>query len=908
MLIRVNGGAGGFADYMERGHKQGRLEDRDELDNRVVLHGDLVEFESIVQGIEGNQEKYLHITLGFAEHNIAQDTLRNITQDFVQFATTGYRDTNEIYIYAEAHLPRIKQGIDYRTGEVYDRLAHIHIAIPLRNLATGTREEIFGLHDQRVKWLDAFQEYTNQTYGLKSPKESMRVHGHQGDALARYKGDQFPGGEDAKAVKAWLATLAKTAQSYADFQAQISAHGELRRRYEGTPREYLWFKPDGAKQGINLREQMFRESYFLTEAGQRPVPTDADEKTYLDEPARGGGLPQTGYQKLMEEWRDYGALELRFAGAKGRRERYGITDDMAPAEKLAILKTREAKFYTKHAARFAELENGHERGIQPAGRAGRVNVRGRRGHDDDRDRSSRDFADSDGAAGRALASGRADRRGDGSGPIVGPLPDLRSSRPRDGRSDAADAVLSGDVPRHQGDDQQVHGLAGRGNDAQGSGSRLSGLASKLKATVDIEAAAAEFEGDSSELGQAGKECVERIRQREALPRITEIRDSLEPARLLAHLAETHRLDTRLYQVEGQKIVAGRRSLTVNDFLAKEMHLAWPQAETILRQTWQAQQDREPYRPPEQAQVTDRQLWDSFKGWKGEQIEAGKAERKAIYDQQTRELAELKAGYKAEKQRIIDSHGRGREAAARRNAELSMLRMLQLLNEREIRQRAAEIRDASFQRDLSFRGFLVERSDAGDLVAFERLRRMAPEAAEQIKGNRATGKQHLKVEDLAADDKRLVEVLLPAEALAKKGMHRQVDRDGNVSYYRGATLLLVDQRNAVTSLHEDTNTLQLQLEFAVCKFGYQNLRLDGTDSFKRRIVELAAKRKEFAHLAFDDKALQAQLEAARKAMQKKPVAQESNKPAPAPAPRAQQASQEAKPVPKPANKPSSGPKR
>lgn len=860
MLIRVGGGRSGFAEYMERGRKAGREEDRDDLDCRLVLRGDLDEFERIVESMETDGEKYLHITLSFAEDHIPDDVLRQIDAEFHQFLTAAYPNNGEeIYVYGEAHQPRIKQAINEKTGEVHERLVHIHYAIPKTNLVTGSHENPIGIHQVNLHWLEGFQEYANEKYNLASPKDNPRISGGKGEILERQKGDEFPAVQSTKAIKEWAAGIAQKVASFDAFRQQLAEHGEVQVRNAGKANEYLWLKPEGAEKGINLREIHYRPEYFRVAPGQRPVA--GKEKEYRDvaERTTGYGLQaegeQTQWQNRMADWQAYGAKEMRWAGSLLRQQRYGITSDTPPAERLAILNGREAKFYKKHADRFEELENGYdqtdkiERGLRYGSRAGDLGDRL-----SDRNGSSRNTGDFNGAAGRALASRAADCGVIGTGePVIQPLPDLLQSRAVAGRSGAADAVLSGDVPRHQGNDQQVHGVAGRGNNDSAAGSGITSLVAKLKST-DIEQTSYEIEGESSEIGQLARSLIEDIRQKSAAPRIAEIREGLKPERLLAHLAESNRLNTKLYKVEGQQIVAGRRSLSVNDFLTKEMHLAWSQAEAILHQTWGQQQRQEPYKEPEQAQVTDRELWDQFKGWKGEQIAAAKAERKAIYDQQSAELHVIRAEAKAERQEINQNARRGREGYAERQHALSVSRMGQILAEQEIRGQVARKRDSTFNKEISFREFLVERSNGGDLVALERLRRMAPEQVKEAEGNRTTGEQH---QSFKQGDKAM-EVMLPREALAKRGMTSSVDRSGNVSYYQGEKLLLIDQRHSVVSQVEDSATMQMQLEFAIRKFGYESLKLNGTDTFLDSMIRMAAD-KRFSKLTFEDKTHQARLD-------------------------------------------------
>lgn len=877
MLIRFSGGSGGFGNYMERGRKAGRVEDRDQLDRRVVLSGDLDQFERIVDGIEDGYSinkktgvpvlanKYLHITLSFAEDHVPDEVMRKIVQDFKRMACAGFRDPEELYIYAEAHVPRIKQGIDERSGELHDRLTHIHIAIPLRNMVTGTREEIFGMHGSlkhladgrvevsdeslRVKWIDAFQEDTNQRYGLKSPKDSPRNIGGKGEILQRQKGDEFPAVANAKEIKLWAAGLAETSRDYGSFRDQLSVHGEVLRRNKDTENEYLWFKPEGAKSGFNLRENGFRPAYFDAPVGSRMSLTEPKAKEYLDVSARAGGEGleagrKTKYGAIMDDWKRYGALEMRFAGAYGRRDRYGITNDMTPEEKLAILEVREAKFYKKHAEKFNLLENENGRGFRPRGfqSAGQ--------HYDGRHGSGRSVGDFNGAAGRALAGGRADRRGDGTEPVIQPLPELRQSRAGDGRSSADSLVLSGDVPGHQGSDYEMHRLGGRADRNQGgSKEQGQGLIARLK-PVALDAAALASEASSSEVGQMVRDLTDRIQQEEAQGRTAEIKKGLQPERLLASLADSHRLNTKLYKVEGQNIVAGTRSLTINDFLTKEMHLPWPQAEAILHQNWEQQQRNEPYQAPEQASLTDKQLWGAFREWKTQRVADNKREYREIQDRKTASLSEIRQQGKADRKEIREQGGKGREAFLQRTEAISRQRMTQVFAEAAVMRQANAEREATYQNRLGFQDFLIERSNQGDQVALNRLRKMSPDF--ELDGNKTAGQPK---KDIAP---------MPIE-----NIQSVVDRRGTVSYFtKQGEFVLADSKDSVVTRNESKEILQLQLDFSIKKFGYENLKLNGTDTFVDSMIRMAAD-KRFSKLTFFDEAHQVRLDQYRAEQHKKP---------------------------------------
>ncbi|GAL12227.1 relaxase [Vibrio astriarenae] len=53
MLIRVGGGSGGIKEYLEQGIKNGRDFSRDELDERLILDGNIEVMNSVIQSMEG---------------------------------------------------------------------------------------------------------------------------------------------------------------------------------------------------------------------------------------------------------------------------------------------------------------------------------------------------------------------------------------------------------------------------------------------------------------------------------------------------------------------------------------------------------------------------------------------------------------------------------------------------------------------------------------------------------------------------------------------------------------------------------------------------------------------------------------------------------------------------------------
>lgn len=140
----------------KRGEKRQELS-RDELDERVILDGDLGLTQMVYQQIpDKGQERYATFTLSFREDEIPNETLLEITKEFKQFLMYAYEE-DEYNFYAEAHLPKVKETIDKKTGEKVERKPHVHIFVPRKNLLTGKEMNPRGMFDSNVKYFEAFQ-------------------------------------------------------------------------------------------------------------------------------------------------------------------------------------------------------------------------------------------------------------------------------------------------------------------------------------------------------------------------------------------------------------------------------------------------------------------------------------------------------------------------------------------------------------------------------------------------------------------------------------------------------------------------------------------------------------------------------------------------------------------------------
>ncbi|EEB1245405.1 relaxase, partial [Salmonella enterica] len=265
MLARINGGNSGIREYLENGLKQGREFGRDDLDNRIILDGNIDHLENTINSIEDKgQERYMHITLSFAENEISKKTLQAVTEEYKNLLMNAYH-TDEYCFYAEAHLPKIKNITDEKTGEVIERKPHIHIVIPRTNLVTQKSLNPRGdvTKSNSIKLMDSIQEHINNKYNLISPKDSIRVSdNNHANVLSRYKGDFFKGRETTIKKEIFNDLDSKNIRTEKDFLNNLARYGEVKTYNKGKENQYHAVKlPDNDK-FTRLKSPLFSEQYI----------------------------------------------------------------------------------------------------------------------------------------------------------------------------------------------------------------------------------------------------------------------------------------------------------------------------------------------------------------------------------------------------------------------------------------------------------------------------------------------------------------------------------------------------------------------------------------------------------------------------------------------------------------------
>ncbi|WP_150137777.1 LPD7 domain-containing protein [Candidatus Enterovibrio escicola] len=325
MLIRVSGGKAGIKEYLEEGVKNGRGYSRDELDERVVLDGDLELIDIIIQNMETEGEKYMHITLSFKEDHVDEDTLKAITKEFKDFAMMAYLD-EELSFYAEAHLPKIKTYIDKSTGETVERKPHIHVIIPEKNLASGKRLEPFGLVRKNEHFIDAFQEIINEKYQLASPKHHVRTAFTT--TISSHRIDIFSAQNRATKNQALDVLLEGNIISRHEFAQKLEAKGfEVTVRNEGKDYEYLNIRSPEQKRGVNLKDNVFQPQFVTLPKAAKLKLLDNQYNLYREnDESQFKASPR--HHKDLEHWNNTRAYELRYVNRRNRQSYKNLTPEL----------------------------------------------------------------------------------------------------------------------------------------------------------------------------------------------------------------------------------------------------------------------------------------------------------------------------------------------------------------------------------------------------------------------------------------------------------------------------------------------------------------------------------------------------------------------------------------------------
>lgn len=274
MLARVTGGKSGIVEYLVNGIKTGRELDRDTLDNRICLDGNINITDKIINSMS-SEENYLHITLSFNDRGIDIDKIQLAYQEYKKHILNAYED-DEFNIYAEIHQPKIKSYKDKKTGETIERYPHVHIVLPKMNLVTGKTFNPFGKYSDSIKYHDAIQESVNRKFRLSSPYDNQRPIEFQGNSkfISRYKGDTF-NNKNVKFKSELLDVILKNnIRNRVALIQELKKYGSVSLGSSKLKGDYLKVMPFGTTTNIRLTEGCFNEKFLVERTLVREKPSN----------------------------------------------------------------------------------------------------------------------------------------------------------------------------------------------------------------------------------------------------------------------------------------------------------------------------------------------------------------------------------------------------------------------------------------------------------------------------------------------------------------------------------------------------------------------------------------------------------------------------------------------------------
>jgi hypothetical protein len=887
MLIRPQGRHDGVKEYLEDGRKLGRELERDEMDERVILIGDLELTNSIIQSIKvaSDVDRYLSVTMSFKEDEVSRETLLAITEEFRAFVSVAYRP-DEINFYAEAHLPKIKSYLDDASGKLIERKPHIHVVIPKTNLISGGHLEPLGFVKSNIDFIDAFQEHINAKYGLASPKDNRRIEfSNASEMISRYKGDLFK--DSSRDLKETLldSLLDRKIEQYDDFMALLAEHGQTRLRNRGRENEYPNVKAADAAKGVNLKDHVFSRAFVELPTAEKLMQLSADIEPKYES---SGTTRETAPEILetLKRWHTTRALEVKYLH-NGNTKSFPAYQAASVNERVAMLEQRRDAFYSKH------LEDHHESGsARPSiGRSGTtpgsasggstpggprgVNEHGAGGRRLRGDGRLYEFDRTAGIGSRV--DPRLDAGGDarfpcgpGSGSPGGLPPNARHDIPSGPRG-AAERQQHGALPNSQGaPSPALDGMRGMsGVPVDRFAPRRAVLVpdhalhqleheravppDSVRRNSHRERAGVRATGRRSDsvLSQRMRDERERISQRSAGDEYSVIRANLDPRRLLAELSHTHGVRPEKYGItQGRdgagRIRAGARHLNLSDFLTKELHLPWRDASEILRGSYQRQISGAAL--PMGRELPRAALWREYTT---DRDVFRRARQDAMAAQQTSEQsrrAQIKQTFNVARDAArnnLDLRPSGRRAL------VSIARMTKADAEQTLRGQIQLERDALIAKygqrhGASFGEFLQARAQAGDTHALVELRRMRPTTPETPQPEEnwvmPAGEEHArgKRQTPTAEDKADSSESGYDNRIIYRAPHLsyEVHRDGDVTYRHDGRSVVRDYGSAVRVLQTDRAAIEAALRLSRAKFG-PVLKLRGPVKMQREAARAAA---------------------------------------------------------------------
>ena len=807
MIVEFGGGKGGLKEYLEHGKKRGRELHRDQLDQRVPLAGDLTVFEMATETHGGAGHHYDHITLSFSESHVSDEMLQTAAAEFRDHALAAWpeRERHRIAFYAEAHRPRMLSYIHSETGELVERLTHIHIGLGKHDLLTGASIEPLGFlgpQSDNLKYIDAWQESFNARHGFTSPKDNPKITPENAvDVLSRYTGQRpdhlgtFNEKKAALEITLQKEIIAENITTWDNFSELLATHGAVSKMREGQFGECYRIKPHGAARAMRLQGVFFQRQFI-----ERPT---AEKIAIVSERARTAYLEQMQPRKApqyvartLSDWHQFKARENRFlhTGSKFYQEVYKPADAVTRHHLLDQIEKEYDGIQGSAATQARKIATARNR-------VPRLPVRDLDGIQSRTEMLLRDHSSLDV---RAESTAQSDG--------VGVRQTVGLGRRRDGEVDSftqsdAGTGLSGSV----------------GSDRDGAPAGDAGQRHRV-----IQA--------SSVLNRVHADRRERYEQAIDKESYADIRQHLDCAQLLGSLSHTHGLNPELYQLTKAKdgtsrIQCGSRALSPSDFLTKELGLPWRDAAQILRKTFEHQMGSKVMVARGRAAASP--LWRELKS---EQL-AGKPvamQRLQAFDADTKaNRAVLFAALKAEQTKVLAGL-----TGIRRKAAQSLGKLQAAMAKAEFSEARRALRKSLQPSQANaWRSFLQVRAQTGSEEALAALRKLDG-TARAVPAQSITGTLHL---DDKEDEKKRRRRARESSASILKMLTHSVEINGDITYSQHGRAVLRDEGRYLAVLDEHSEeAIVAALLLAREKFG-TNLTLTGSAEFQRRVVAVAVAR-------------------------------------------------------------------
>jgi len=896
-LIRITGGVEGLAEYLERGEKKGRRQTRDQLDERVVLAGDLELTDTLIKSMSTKGDRFLHITFSLKEDSVPLETLQGIVRDFEKFAFSAFRK-DEYNYYAEAHLPKIKSVSDEFLGSDIVRLPHIHIVVPKVNLLTGETLNPFGWTVRCIKHIDAFQELTNHKYGLASPKENRRNGFFEhSEIIGGLSGTEFEGRGERLKFKILRSMLERKIGSMEDFRALLKEFGEITIRNHGQKKEVLSVKPEGSKKDVELLDHVFAPVFILLKSAQKSsFLSDQYGTKDFD-----GIDPTAKLEDALKGFRNSIASNREQRKELKKKICAAIVDhDITTVEAFRKLLKEFGTTRTRNAGRENEYEN-----IKPLGNAKGINLT-----DYEFSRTfielslpikKEHLAKQSAVKYEAMSEPREPPK-----ELLDTLDDWKKTRSREvkflnsgnrtlwkdyqeaspeRRAEILDklemafarrleslrrahqvgphGIESGEAEKqiHRPSSLLASGVSADRKDGGGYSSE-----DEIPAKTEVMPISPGHDGklrlrrpnesngrhtrpvrpgtgrrSDSVVGQLARDLNEKTVTAASAEDvlIAEIKNRMDASALLNVLSKTHGLIIEKYSVSSwpdgsQRIKCGTRIYPVNDFLTKEMHFSWHDAEVFLRTEYtRQQQNRHEEMPRRQP---DRTLWAEFQKDKpvpsAEQREEETDAQRLSESRRWQEIADQKSGQEP----ILP--GNTVVGVGKSNAALSVPKIPNIPPEKALRRdiliERQQLRNRHRRRSKKeYREWLIVLAE-NDERALVELRRINIDLLEIISVKGTFGGNRL------------------SSAIIKIEKYKHcIHSNGDVSYHRDGICAFRDTAEAVLVFETKDQDVEFALRVAIHKFG-SRLELTGDQDFQIKVAKIAAE----AHLdvEFDDSVL------------------------------------------------------